>query len=173
MKNKISPLPVISLYSLLIFLLIMSGCTTINSDEEGDATAIAVDQPYYPAECKEILIPGGLKLEKNGSMFINTDSFKGGFLKFSGRLEINSLTDFFINSMPKNGWQRNGMVKYKNVLLAFSKKDKTCMITIRETSLSLNTEVAIYLAEIVEGAAPYVPSAAMPSASASEENIVQ
>ena len=173
MKNKIFPLAGISLFFLLT-LLTINGCTTIDTSDDSTVDAVAVDQPYYPPECREILIPAGLKLNRDKSMFITTESFKGGFLQFSGRLEVNSLTDFFINSMPKNGWQRTGTVKYKNVLLAFSKADKTCMITICETNLSLNTEVLIYLAETIPGNASFAPApAAAPSASSSEENIVQ
>ncbi len=167
MKNRIFSLQIITLCAILA-ILFLGGCTTLDTNEDSGPTALAVEQPYYPAEFKEILIPGGLELDREKTMFITTDSFKGGYLQFSGRLEVNSLTDFFINSMPKNGWKCNGTVKYKNVLLAFSKPGKTCMITIGETKLSMNTEVAIYIAENIGGAASF-PS----PVSLSEENIIR
>ena len=149
MKTRLFPMSRVALFALLAVFLLLSGCTNLTSSSNDDelAPSITEDQPYYPADFREILIPGGLKLNRDKSMFITTDSFKGGFLHFKGRLEVNSLSDFFLNSMPKTGWKRNGMVKYKNVLLAFSKPGKTCMITITETELKLSTEVYIYVAE--------------------------
>lgn len=137
------------LFALLTIFLLQSGCTstTSSANDEEMTPAVTEGQPFYPPDFKEILIPNGLKLNQDKSMFITTDSFKGGFLHFKGRLEVNSLADFFINSMPKTGWERTGMVKYKNVLLAFSKPGKTCMITITETKFKFSTEVYIYVAE--------------------------
>ncbi len=170
MKNRFSPIRVIYYYSLLIFMLIISGCTTLDTNDDSASTEIVADQPYYPIECKEILVPGGLKVNRDKSMFINTHSFKGGYLRLSGRLEVNSLTDFFINSMEKNGWRRNGTAKYKDVLLAFSKKSKTCIIIISETSLGINTEVSIYITETVGDEVSLAPSAPV---TLNEENIIQ
>ena len=167
MKNRIFYLSAIS-FCILLLLNVMGGCTTIQSSDEPDSTALAVDQPYSLSDFNEISIPAGLELNRDESLFITTDSFKGGFLNFSGRLEVNSLTDFFINSMPKNGWQRTGTAKYKNVLLAFSKTGKTCMITIRETKFNLSTEVSIYITEIIDDSSSFVPPVP-----ANEENIVQ
>ena len=149
MNTKLFSMTRAILFTMLAVSFLLSGCTALTSsgNDEEMAPSIAADQPYYPADFKEILIPGGLKLNSDKSMFITTDSFKGGFLHFKGRLEVNSLSDFFLNSMPKTGWKRTGMVKYKNVLLAFSKPGKTCMITITETDLKFSTEVYIYVAE--------------------------
>ncbi len=148
MKTKLFPLNQAIMFALLAFFVLLSGCSSMSSSSTGDDMAPSItDQPFYSADFKEVLIPGGLKLNRDKSMFITTDSFKGGFLHYKGRLEVNSLTDFFLNSMPKNGWQRTGMVKYKNVLLAFSKPRKTCMITIAESDLKFSTEVFIYVSE--------------------------
>ncbi len=148
MNTKLFPMNQAILFALLAVFILLSGCTTTSSSGNDDEMASSIaDQPFYAADFKEVLIPGGLKLNRDKSMFITTNSFKGGFLHYKGRLEVSSLTDFFLNSMPKNGWQRTGMVKYKNVLLAFSKPGKTCMITITESDLKFSTEVYIYVSE--------------------------
>ena len=148
MNTKLFPMNQAILFALLAVFILLSGCTTMSSSSSDDAMNQSItDQPFYAADFKEVLIPGGLKLNRDKSMFITTNSFKGGFLQYNGRLEVSSLTDFFLNSMPKNGWQRTGMAKYKNVLLAFSKPGKTCMITITESDLKFSTEVYIYISE--------------------------
>ncbi len=110
--------------------------------------AITENQPYYPTDFNDLLIPGELTWNREKSMSIRTASFAGGILQFTGRVEINSLTDFFITSMTKDGWKMTGSVKQKNNLLVFTKKNKATMITISEGDFSLNkTEVYVYITE--------------------------
>lgn len=80
-------------------------------------------------------------------MSIKTESYAGGVMKFVGRVEVNSLADFFVNNMEKNNWKLVGSVKYKNVLLAFTKPNKTAMIMIMETELMRKTAVYIYVTD--------------------------
>ncbi len=127
--------------------LFLSGCTWFNgSTEEGmDTTPVAENQPYYPKEFREILIPDGLIFNRENSMFIKSDTFNGGILSFQGRLEVNSLSDFFETSMQKEGWKFAGSVNSQKSLLIFTKAGKSCMITIVDTNFALNTEVNIYV----------------------------
>ena len=60
------------------------------------------------------------------------DSFRGGILEYSGKVEINSLKDFIIQSMKNNQWKHVGEASYENILVAFTKPNKTCMITLEE-----------------------------------------
>jgi predicted small secreted protein len=139
---------------LLVFLL-LAGCTTYggrggDSSQSGNVSS----QPYYPPDFREVLIPDGLNMNRDNSMYIKTSSFNGGVLNFEGRIDVISLSDFFEGSMPKNGWRLSGVVKAKNYLLIFTKPDKTCMITISENKLNFNTIVNIYISqEATDGAA--------------------
>ena len=133
--------------------LLFSGCTTLSPDSESnDTTAPQAQadtaptyQPYHPDDFEEILIPGELTWNREESMTINTDSFAGGILNFTGRVEINSLTDFFISTMKKNGWTMNGSVKSEDVLLAFTREGGNCMIKIRSGSITKGTNVFVYI----------------------------
>ncbi|MDH5297779.1 MAG: hypothetical protein OEV91_02030 [Desulfobulbaceae bacterium] len=141
----------------MMLLLVLGGCAGIdfggNSDEAQPAASpsneapLTGNQPYYPTDFKDLLIPGELSWNRDKSMSIKTDSFAGGILNFSGRLEINSLTEFFNNTMPKNGWKVSGTVKHKSNLLVFVKPHKTCMITVSESEFGLKTEVYVYITE--------------------------
>ena len=108
--------------------------------------------PYYPSGVNDIQIPGELKEIRDNSLYINTASFVGGIKTFSGRVEINSLSDFFISTMQKNGWKKVGTIQYKNALLAFTKPNKTCMISIFEGAIGMKSKVYIYVTEDIEGA---------------------
>jgi len=149
----------------LSFLLIMGGCAEMNfggssADEPpppapaaapaatpATDSASASSQPYYPTDFKDLLIPGELTWNRDKSMSIRTASFAGGILNFSGRVEVNSLTDFFIVSMVKDGWKLTGSVKQKSNLIVFTKPHKACMITISEGDFGIKTQVYAYVTE--------------------------
>jgi predicted small secreted protein len=138
---------------VLLMFLLLAGCTTYggrggDGSQGGDASA---SQPYYPPDFREVLIPDGLNMNRENSMYIKTSSFNGGVLNFEGRIDVLSLSDFFEGSMPKNGWKLSGVVKAKNYLLIFTKPDKTCMITISENKLNFNTIVNIYISQEAGG----------------------
>ena len=91
------------LSTLFVFALLLPGCAWLGMDEseEGVQPVEVANQPYYPKDFREILVPDGLVMNRENSMFVKTTSFNGGILNFQGRLEVNSLIDFFENSMPK------------------------------------------------------------------------
>ena len=142
----------------ITLILFLGGCVEMNMGGPSasvsptpaaspDEPAIAENQPYYPTDFNDLLIPGELTWNRNKSMSIRTASFAGGILHFSGRVEINSLTDFFITGMNKDGWKMTGSVKQKRNLLVFTKKHKTSMITLTEGEFNMKTEVYVYITE--------------------------
>lgn len=138
-------------FCLLSFFLLsfLSGCAYLSGSEDETAppSTATASQPYYAKDFREILIPDGLEVDRENSMFVKTSSLNGGILNYQGRLEVNSLTEFFENSMQKNNWTLAGAVKSDKSLLIFTKPNKTCMITISDSDFNLNTEVYIYITE--------------------------
>ena len=140
--------------TLSALLLLLSGCLPMDSDQgsadaghtQAASTETVTSEPYYPADFRDLSIPGELEWNREKSVSINTASFTGGILNFSGRVEVNSLTDFFINSMKKDGWNVTGTVKSRDVLLAFIKPQASCMIKIVEGGTLGKTEVTVYIA---------------------------
>jgi hypothetical protein len=134
-------------------LLNVSGCLPLNASETADsghaqpvASNLAEFEPYYPADFRDLKIPGELIWNMEKSVVLNTNSFKGGSLNFSGRVEVLSLIEFFANSMKNDGWVSVGSIKSKDVLLAFTKANSSCMIRIMEGGPIGKTEVNIYIA---------------------------
>jgi hypothetical protein len=139
---------------LLAALLLLAGCMPMDSDQGATevghspaaATNMVTNEPYYPVDFRDLLVPGELEWNREKSVSINTASFNGGILNFSGRVEVNSLTDFFLNGMKKDGWNVTGTVKSKDVLLAFIKSQASCMIKIVEGGTLGKTDVTVYIA---------------------------
>jgi len=140
---------------LMIVLVVgLSGCNYFNrSDEEmkPESQVVEENQPFYARDFNDILIPDGLRLDRKNSMHTRSQTFNGGILNYEGRLDVNSLLDFFENSMSKNGWQLAGTVKSDKSLLIFVKANKTCMITVADSKFNLNTEVYFYISETSRG----------------------
>lgn len=135
----------------------LTGCITTNSGtdspNQADRSSAAVkNEPYFPTNFSDFEVPGELEMIRKNTMFINTASFTGGILNFTGRVSVDSLTDYFINSMQKNGWHLTGEVRYENILLAFTKPNKNCLITIYEGDYGGKTQVYTYITEDVLGA---------------------
>ncbi|MFA6497805.1 MAG: hypothetical protein WC256_04785 [Desulfurivibrionaceae bacterium] len=139
-------------------LITLSGCAELgigggndqghSPDPFASSTSSSMDSPPYRAnEFSDLLIPNELSWDREKSMVVRTDSFVGGVLQYSGRVDIASLSDFFTNNMGKNGWKLAGSAKYKNILLAFIKPNKSCTILLSEDKLLMRTEIAIYVAE--------------------------
>ncbi|MDA8164400.1 MAG: hypothetical protein M0017_05135 [Desulfobacteraceae bacterium] len=140
------------LFPLLAATLLMTGgCAGMNlggsTGDSATAEAASAEPNANPTDFKDIMVPTELSYNREKSMVIRTASFAGGILSFSGRVDMSSLTDYFIASMQKDGWKLNGSIKYKNVLLAFTKPQKTSLINIYPNSLGYKTDVSIYVTE--------------------------
>ncbi|MBU4177402.1 MAG: hypothetical protein KJ730_06130 [Proteobacteria bacterium] len=141
----------------LTSLAALSGCAElglgtrtdqgVSSDPFASSAASSTEQPYRANEFSDILITSEFDWDREKSMVVRTDSFAGGVLQYNGRVDISSSADFFSNNMPRNGWKLAGSTRYKNVLLAFTKPNKTCTIVLTENKLLMRTEIAIYVTE--------------------------
>jgi hypothetical protein len=143
-------------FFLALFLsLNLSGClfgTGSSNDEMGTATSLQeTNQPFYHYSYRQILLPFGLELDKKESLFVDTDSFTGGHLRYSGQLEIESLAEFFINTMPKNKWKKVYSSVSGRMLQAYTREGRTCIIKISETNFK--TYVDIYVSDILGNSA--------------------
>ena len=131
-----------------LILFMLAGCSELNLGQGSTQTeGTGSSQSYFPTKFRDFEVPNELKVDRSETLFINTSSFNGGIVYLTGRLEVESLTDFFIQSMQKNGWKLGGEAHYKNVLLAFSKPNKNCLISLYEGTLGTNTKVYAYITE--------------------------
>lgn len=144
------------LTGLLLASLSFTGCSTLHnssSSADGQQSSSAMP-PYFPSGVNDVQIPAELELNRDDTMFINTSSYNGGILSFEGRVDTDSVADFFLTTMQKNGWKKAGSIRYKNILMAFFKPNKSCIIKIIDTGLAYKTKVYIYYTDDMETQAP-------------------
>ena len=94
----------------------------------------------------DIPIPSELNLLSSDSYVFQAGSFKTGLLTLRGRVDINSLINFFQMAMPRENWKPKGGFRYKRSVLIFEKPDKTCIVNLYEKMFY--TYVEIYVAPV-------------------------
>lgn len=146
--NGFNPKQLLVLFGVFVSLT-LTGCLATGSDIDTDAEVAAPQeqaQPFYHSSYSKLLLPDGLTMDKEESSFVKTDSFTGGNVRFTGKLELDSLGVFFSNTMPKNGWTIVYSSQGKEILQAYTKEAATCIIKITESSFK--TTVDIYVADV-------------------------
>ena len=99
----------------------------------------------FADDIKDITLPSELEWNRKNSMAIKTESFRGGIFNYRGRAEVMSLKDYMVASMQDNKWRLVGETASKDIMLAFVKPNKTCMMVISDGMLG-KTELTLYVA---------------------------
>ena len=124
--------------SACVFIMGLAGCESTKQ-----ALGIGESAPFAPRyyDFPDVLIPAELEYDAKGSVVYESGPGKYGVLLFSGRVEVESLVDFFKKSMVKDGWTLVSSVRFNRILLAFAKPDKTCQILIWDKTMGTEVEV--------------------------------
>lgn len=125
---------------LAIALLPLTACTdkTAFTDESSDLPPVS----FFAGDLRDIELPVELEWQRDKSMTIKTESFNGGIWHYEGRVEPLSLKDYIVNAMHNNKWKLVGESTSHDILLAFVKPNKTCMIVISDSKLG-KTKLAL------------------------------
>ncbi len=137
-----------NVFAVLALLFSLTACLTGNTDtaalpavDIGDGAIMGSTIGNY----EDIEIPVDMEYINKNSMSIRTDSFRGGIIHYKGRIEANSLKDYIVTSMKKNKWKLAGEVSSQDIILAFTKPHRTCMIQIKPNSSLSDTTLTMYV----------------------------
>jgi hypothetical protein len=122
----------------LAVMLLLSGCAQLKGAGTGTAPADETKPTPRYLDFSDILIPG--ELERVPKECFITNGF--GRLVVSGRVQSESLAQFFITSMNSEGWVALNQYKFQgSIKLFFKKQDKFASILIAEDPLSTRVEL--------------------------------
>ncbi|MDR2550565.1 MAG: hypothetical protein LBD10_10250 [Desulfobulbus sp.] len=130
-------------FGVALALMLTGGCA--NRGMVGSDSAGAPQLSNFADDIKDITIPTELEWDRKSSTVIKTESFRGGIFTYKGRAEVMSLKDYMVASMQDNKWRLVGETASKDIMLAFVKPNKTCMMVIAEGVLG-KTELKLYVA---------------------------
>ncbi|PIE60096.1 MAG: hypothetical protein CSA32_00570 [Desulfobulbus propionicus] len=140
--------PGLSMMLLGAFMLV-AGCTL---NKTVSSTPAAADGPYalppvpgFAGDIQDIAVPTELELDRRGTMAIRTESFQGGIYLYRGNVDFVSLKDYMVQSMEDNKWKLVGETSSKDIMLAFVKPSKTCMMVLTEGNVVNKTSLTFYV----------------------------
>lgn len=134
--------------SALLFLMValpITGCSSKSTVSTMDETGLP-SVSTFAGDLQDIELPTELELDREKSMTIKTESFNGGIWRYAGRVDALSLKDYVVSSMHNNKWKLVGESTASDILLAFVKPNKTCMMVISESKL-MKTELTLYVTD--------------------------
>jgi hypothetical protein len=125
---------------VLILVLGLWGCLgyKVVKDEP------AKDQAPQPALFQDVSIPPEMKMDRDDSFVFETSGFKAGTLIFRGYVEPDSVSQFFRETMPREGWTLKTIFRHPKTVLLFEKMSpvpKTCIVIVYEQHIFTHLEV--------------------------------
>jgi len=133
-----------NIFGVIALLFSLTACITGNTDTAALPASDAMMGSTI-GNYEDIEIPVDMKYINQNSMSIRTDSFRGGIINYKGRIEANSLKEYIVTSMKKNKWKLAGEVSSQDIILAFTKPHRTCMIQIKPNSSISDTTLTMYV----------------------------
>lgn len=133
----------------------LTGCSSKSTVSTVDETGLP-SVSSFAGDLKDIELPTELEMDRKKSMTIKTESFNGGIWHYEGRVDALSLKDYVISSMHNNKWKLVGESTASDILLAFVKPNKTCMMVISESQI-LKTKLTLYVTDDRTAAASLNP----------------
>jgi len=141
---------------ILLCLLSFSACGLMHKSEAGKVpqsnttqNAQGTHKKAEPVmvmipEFDDIPIPTVLSRDNERSFVYEAPGVTMGVMTYSGYVKGDSLAKFFRNEMPKHEWQfLNGFSEGEKYLISFIKSDKSCMISVEESSLSTRVTIKV------------------------------
>ncbi|WP_147819537.1 hypothetical protein [Salidesulfovibrio onnuriiensis] len=126
-----------SRFVAVLFILALLGACTPKSTSSGDSGSEPASQSYenlnFYYDFDDILIPKELDFQPDESHTLDNKKFRAGIMRFTGRVDIQDLIQFFINNMAKDNWERTATIKGKVSVLSFEKFNKSCVIKVDDT----------------------------------------
>lgn len=136
-------------------MVLATGCSALKGSKSSSSQttppqrAQPANAPVY-YDFGDVLLPKELKIDKDESFIFNSPGLTAGVLTLSGRVDASSLTNFFENKMPADGWSLLSAIKAPRTKMLFKKESRWCVISIHEGQLS--TDVEVWVAPTMAGA---------------------
>ena len=112
----------------LFFILVLNGCG--GSYEENVAGI-------------KIPIPSAMKKSQGNGVEISLPGFGGGQASFRGNMDPDKVVTFYKKEMADRGWKPNISLVSRGGMLAYTKEDKSVLITVGKGEASTNLTITV------------------------------
>ncbi|WP_020587605.1 hypothetical protein [Desulfobacter curvatus] len=143
-------LPSILLISLIFTSFIfVSGCglfqgSSASEPVQSPQSGVANKPVAIYHDFEDVLVPEELTIIKDRTVVVSTPGFRSGILSLRGRVESNSLYNFFSINMEKDNWEVLSRIKGpETTIMVFQKATRCAVIAIREEQIYTYVEIGI------------------------------
>ena len=137
---------------IIFSAFLISGCSSgyFSNTSTGATGSAATDslessQPkavYYDFD--DVLCPSELALVEKSTFIVTSNGYTSGILTLKGRIEKNSLVNFYTVNMLKDNWNSVSQIKSPvSSILVFQKSSRWAVITMREKDFYTYVEVGV------------------------------
>ncbi|NDV19974.1 hypothetical protein GO013_11130 [Pseudodesulfovibrio sp. JC047] len=137
----------------LLCVLGLMACTTTGTTSTGNVSgqspSAQYQEPDYYLDFDDIMIPKEISYKADDSYKLDNSKFRAAIMRFSGRVEVMELVQYFVNNMTKDNWTLLSNNKASKVhVLNFEKFNKSCVIQIDDSFATATT--TIFAVEVKE-----------------------
>nr|WP_321259964.1 hypothetical protein [uncultured Pseudodesulfovibrio sp.] len=130
----------------LMFVCGLMACTTTgtssSADTSGQSPEAQYQEPDYYLDFDDIMIPKEIDYNADDSYKLDNSKFRAAIMRFSGRVEVLELVQYFVNNMTKDNWTLISNNKASKVhVLNFEKFNKSCVIQIDDSFAKATTTI--------------------------------
>jgi hypothetical protein len=136
---------------VLLFAISIIGCNfttgsatpeTAPSSSEAPEKSKKTTALYHDFE--DVLVPMELTVMKDRTVVVSSPGFRSGILALKGRVDSNSLFNFFSNNMLKDNWNVVSKIKSPGTtIMVFAKTSRCAVITIRDAQVYTYVEIGV------------------------------
>jgi hypothetical protein len=132
----------------LTLVLFLFGCANLRGQSDTETAyhpletqpeSESVTHKYYDFD--DIPIPREMKINVKESILFESQNIRSGMLSFSGRVNSDSLFNYFQTSMTNEGWKLISYIKYGTYIMTFEKPNKLCIVRIIDRSFTSELEI--------------------------------
>jgi hypothetical protein len=123
-------------------LVVFTGCETFPTwpgssadtvSEESLAEIPSVESVFPPAAAarfEDVPVPEGLEMVHKRSFVFQSGDLEVGFLIYKGRLMPEEAAQFFVDTLPRAGWNLLDVLEYDDITIMFERPDKNLIVHI-------------------------------------------
>lgn len=134
MNTRKALLSIISFLAIFCLTIGIQGCSA-GKKTIGGAESGLDPVPNYAEDFQDIEVPPEMDQDNGTSMIVKTESFRGGVIEYTGRVDPASLKEFMVSAMKNNTWKLVGEASYSDKMMVFSKPHQSCILVIKHYGL--------------------------------------
>lgn len=119
--------------SMLFMIAACTGTKSTGTTTDPNGEQIAHQEPNIYYDFDDILVPNVMTYEEDESYKLDNAKFTTSIMRFTGRVEVMELVNFFVNNMAKDNWSMTSNNKTgKLSVLTFEKYNKSAVIQVND-----------------------------------------